>query len=280
MGGQAVIGGVMLRVGERWAVSVRDPRGEIITQVGEVPPVRGARYFGVRGVTSLVSGLTLGTRALLFSAEQQLEEHQRGRGTMPLALAAVIPVVFFAIVFMALPSAVVAPVADGMWADVAEGVLRLVLVLGYIAAVGRMVHIAETFRYHGAEHQVVNCHEAGQELTVEHARCQSLVHARCGTSFVVVTVVVAALVFAVVPDGGMAWQVGTRLVGLPLVAALSYEVLRWSGSGSGALAQLVSWPGRQVQSLTVRPARDDQLEVAVRCARALVDAGPPAGASR
>jgi uncharacterized protein YqhQ len=271
IGGQAVIGGVMLRRGARWAVAVRRTDGSIVSQVRSVPPVRAGRWFAVRGVSSLASGLVLGTRALLFSADQQLDDGQRRSHQVPLALAAVVPVVFFAVVFMALPAALAGALTSGTGEVVLEGLLRMTAVLGYVVAIGRMEHIAETFGYHGAEHQVVNCHESGDALTVDAARRHRVRHDRCGTSFMVVTVVLASLVFAFVPDGSLGWRVGSRMLGLPVVAALSYEVLRWASSRSSVPRRLICVPGGWVQSLTVRTPRSDQLEVAVVCARALLD---------
>ena len=301
-GGQAVIEGVMMRGPRYFAVACRQADGEILVRQEEVPAFftryKWARWPFLRGVFALADSLVLGMKSLLFSANLALEEEQKKKdGTPPagpftqallgplyLLLGAAPPsgpissiavtgsaVMGMAIgigLFMLFPSLVagwVAPWVPEAYLPLVEGVVRVALVLGYIAAIGRMKEVQRLFQYHGAEHQAINALETEGRLDVDAAMRASRIHPRCGTNFVLTVLLVKALVFALIP-----WQrvwylrLGTRLALLPIVGSLSYEVIRLAGRYRNvAPLQWLVLPGLLTQRLTTREPQREMVEVAV-----------------
>jgi uncharacterized protein YqhQ len=271
LGGQALIEGVLMRSAGAWAMAVRTPEGTVEVHGARLEPRSGRlrRLPLVRGVLALGASLALGTRALRLSAQLQLPPAQRrATGRVLTALVAALGVVLGIGLFFVAPAAAVDaarvhlphPVAFVL----AEKAVRLALFFGYLALISRRAQVRRVFEFHGAEHKVVACREAGQPLTVANVARFSRLHPRCGTSFVLIVLVLSSVLFAFLgrPDGPVLFL--SRLAVLPLVAGLAYEALRALARHEGhPLARLAIRPGLWLQRITTREPDEDQLRVAI-----------------
>ena len=278
LGGQAVIEGVMVRAGDRWAVAARRRDGGIAIHQDTVPGWTGiARRVPVgRGVLALGATVALGMRALSWS--RSVADGGAPASRRSVITATALSVAVFVSVFALVPAAAARLLFDGgVGFAVAEAILRLALFVGYVAAIGRLPGIRRTFEYHGAEHQAIAAHEAGDILDLAHVRPYSPRHARCGTDFLMLVAVVAVVAFALVSPSSWLVLAVSRLLLLPVVAGLAYEVLRVSDRPTVApwLRPLMA-PGLAAQRLTTRPPTDDQIEVAIAAVGAAVGVTRPA----
>ena len=281
--------GVMIRGQTNMAVAVRRPNGAIA--IRQMP--LSTLYTGllrrvplVRGVIVLIETLSLGMRALSFSANVGMEDPAadpdsdvESEDLSKFALASMLLISFtFAIVlFFLLPLFASRPL-EGMFgndivSNVAEGAIRLAVFVAYIWVIGRMAEIRRVFMYHGAEHMTVHAQERGDPLVVDEIRKYSPAHPRCGTAFLLTVMVVAILVFVFVPREPLWWLVTSRVIFIPAIAAAAYEVIRLSGRFEDvALVKLISAPNLLLQKLTTRQPDDDQIEVAVVAMQTALDA--------
>jgi uncharacterized protein YqhQ len=279
VGGQAVLEGVMMRGISSWAVAVRNPGGAV--EMRSFPLVswtkrrRVYRWPVIRGVVALVESLAIGLRALTISANLQLPEGNGDIssgawiGTMTVALA--LEVGQFFVVPVGLTSLVKHQLGSPVLFWAVEGVLRTAIFLGYLVVLSRVPDLRRVFEYHGAEHKVISCYEAGDELTPARASLYSRLHPRCGTSFLLVVMIMAILVFA--PIGLPAWWVLvlTRVLGVPLIAGLSFEVIKWAGRNRRRpFVQAIMYPGLALQRLTTREPDLEQLEVGIAALNAVL----------
>lgn len=292
VGGMALVEGVLLRGGDRWAAAARLPDGAIVVRTGAVPgwSARWSSTPLVRGPVALAEALSLGVRALLWSGDLQAPPG-RGRGgevTKGQVVAALVPglAVTISLVF-ALPALAahgVAGEASALVRSWVEGVARVAVLLAYLGAVGRLELVRRVFRYHGAEHRVVALHEAGGPRSVAAARVQPTQHGRCGTTFLAVVVAVTTVThLAAFPlvDAGLGLTLAARLALVPLVAAVAYEALTAANARPDRpWARAVLAPGLALQRLTVGEPDDDQLEVALAALEAVVGEAPAAEAPR
>ncbi|HEV2786543.1 MAG TPA: DUF1385 domain-containing protein [Solirubrobacteraceae bacterium] len=305
VGGQAVLEGVMMRGVSTWAVAVRKPLAEQIAggrelEVGEAargeieiqsfPLVSWAkrhrvlRWPVIRGVVALAESLSIGFKALNISANAQLDDGEDEIGgatwaaTIFLGLALAIGLFF--VVPVALTSLFKDQLGSALLFWLVEGVLRTAIFLGYLWLISRLRDLRRVFEYHGAEHKVISCFEAGEPLVPERAARYSRLHPRCGTSFLLIVMIVAIFVFA--PIGLPAWYllVGTRIVGVPLIAGLSFELIKWAGRNRAKRwVRGVMWPGMQLQKLTTREPGREQLAVAIAAMEAVLAVEDPRAAS-
>ena len=270
-GGQAVLEGVMIR-GQRFAcVAVRRPNGTIALKAEPLGqfftgPLR--RFPVVRGVLVLAETLVLGMRALTWSANVAIEEEGEELGTAGVALTMAIALLFAIGLFFLLPLVASRPfeglAGSDVLSNVFEGVIRLAVFLVYIYVIGRMEQIRRVFIYHGAEHMTVHAQEHGVPLEASAIRQYPTAHPRCGTAFLLVVMVVAIAVFAFTGREPLWWLIASRIVLVPVIAAISYEVIRFSGAHSAnPLVSLITAPSLALQALTTRQPDDDQIEVAV-----------------
>jgi uncharacterized protein YqhQ len=288
VGGQAVMEGVMMRGVSTWAVAVRKPDGE--TGVQSFPLVswtkrhRVLRWPVVRGVVALVESLNIGFKALGMSANAQLDEDEEPIsgamwfGTMLVAL--LFAVGLFFVVPVGLTSLFKDQLGSAFLFWLVEGVVRTAIFLGYIVLLARLRDLRRVFEFHGAEHKTISCYEAGLELTPENAQRFSRLHPRCGTSFLLIVMIVAIFVFA--PIGLPAWYLllGSRILGVPLIAGLSFEVIKWAGRNRRkGWVQTLMWPGMQLQKLTTREPDLEQLAVAIAAMEAVLEVEDPRAAS-
>jgi uncharacterized protein YqhQ len=303
VGGQAVLEGVMMRGVHAWAVAVRLPSEEQLAAVagGEKPGRVGGgsaalgdievhtheltsvltrhrllRLPLVRGVVALGESLGLGFKALSISVNTQLGEEEEEISGPMWALTVVLGVALSVGLFFVIPVTLTSLIRDQLGSALlfwlVEGVLRTLIFLGYLVLVSRLRDLRRLFEYHGAEHKTISCHEAGLPLTPENAQRFSRLHPRCGTSFLLVVMIVS--IFAFAPIGLPAWYllVLTRILGVPLIAGLSFEIIKLTGKHRRRTwARTVMWPGMQLQKLTTREPGLDQLAVAIAAMQAVLE---------
>ncbi len=290
LGGQAVLEGVMMRGVSTWAVAVRRPDGEI--EVSSEPVVswakrhRALRWPVIRGVVALAESLAIGFRAIAISANAQLADDEDGEpeeiGGLTWGLTVLGSLLLAIGLFFVVPVGVTSLFKDALGSAflfwLVEGVLRTAIFIGYIVAISRLPDLRRVFEYHGAEHKTISCFEAGDELTPERAAAYSRFHPRCGTSFLLVVMVLAIFVFAPIGLPAWYWLVLSRVLGIPLLAGLSYEVIKWAGRNRRrAWVRAVMWPGLMLQSLTTREPDREQLAVAIAALEAVLAVETPGG---
>jgi uncharacterized protein YqhQ len=277
----------MMRGVSTWAVATRKD-GEIAVETHPVVSwtrrSRALRWPVIRGVVALGQSMSIGFKALEVSANAQADPDEepisKGAWALTIVAALALAVGLFFVVPVLLTSVIKGWLDSALLFWLVEGLLRTVIFLGYILALSRQKDLRRLFQYHGAEHKVISTYESGLELTPANAQRFSRLHPRCGTSFLLVVMIVAIFVFA--PIGLPAWYVllGTRIVGVPLVAGLSFELIKFAGRNRGkGWVQLIIWPGMQLQKLTTREPDDTQVEVAIVALEAVLAIEDPRAAS-
>jgi uncharacterized protein YqhQ len=278
VGGQALLEGVMMRAGDRWGAAARRPDGVIVTTGDAVPSWARAtdRVPIVRGAVAMVETIMVGLRALKWSAQVADPADEAPVSSRSLALTTAVALAVFAAVFAVIPAAVARGLdLHGVGFAVAEAGVRLGLFAAYLLLMGRSPGIQRTFAYHGAEHMTIAAHEHAADLTVDGVRPFSTRHARCGTDFLLLVVVVAIVVFSFVGDASWPVLIATRVVGLPLVAGLAYEVLKLAKRRPDSrVVAVLTAPGLALQALTTRPPSDDQIEVAIAALAVVLEPVP------
>lgn len=281
-GGQAVIEGVMMRGPKSRAVAVRLPDQGIVVDekpVGSLTRrVPALNWPLVRGVVVLIESLVLGVEALAYSANQAAagedEELTAKEIVVTVGVALVLAVALFAVIPTA-AAHLLAGLAPGSFIqNLIEGIFRIAIFLVYVVAIGRLSDIQRVFQYHGAEHKVINAYEAGDELTVERVQRYSTLHPRCGTSFILIVLVISILIFSLLGKQVLWWRILSRVLLLPAVAGISYELVKLSGRyASLALCRVLIAPGLWLQKLTTAPPDDGQVEVAITAFEAVLKEG-------
>jgi uncharacterized protein YqhQ len=286
VGGQAVLEGVMMRGPGNWAVAVRTPSGTIAQVSKPIDSAMGRhrvlRLPILRGVMALGESLAIGFRALAISANYAAQEEkpdgesegsaepdtELSRGA--LIFAFVIAIGFAIALFKVTPGLIteLLPIKSGTWFVIVEGAIRVSLFVGYLALISLLPDLRRVFQYHAAEHKAINAYEAGEELTPETVQRYSLIHPRCGTAFLLWVMVLAVFVFAFFGRPHWYWLIAERILLLPLIAGLAYELIRFAGKhqGNRVLMTLLA-PGLWLQRLTTREPSLDQLEVSIRALR-------------
>ena len=273
MGGQAVIEGVMMRGKRHWALAVRRPEGDISLHSEELKPLADRYSFVklpiLRGIIGLWESLSLGMRALAMSANESMGEEEEDISKKEMGVSILIGVVIAVALFVVLPLFAVRMFgslrAHSTLFVLVEGILRIFILIAYIWVVSRIKQLRRVFEYHGAEHKTIHALEAGLELTPENVRRFSPVHPRCGTSFLLIVMVLAVAFFTFVGVPSLFWLVVSRLVGIPLVVGLSYEVLKFAGKHKDSrVMQIIMYPGMLLQKMTTREPDTSQIEVAIK----------------
>jgi len=276
VGGQAVLEGVMMRGISVWAVAVRNPEGEVeIDSEGIKPWAQRHRLWRLpilRGVVALGESLKIGFRALGISANAQIEADEDGEKEeiggwvwgLTIALSLVMGVGLFFVIPVGLTSLIKDQLGSPLLFWLIEGLLRTGLFIGYIVAISRLRDLRRVFEYHGAEHKTISCYEAEDELVPARAKLYSRLHPRCGTSFLLVVMVVAIFAFAPIGLPAWYWLLLSRILGIPLIAGISYEIIKWAGKNRRKRwVRAVMWPGLMLQNLTTREPDEEQLAVAI-----------------
>ena len=298
-GGQAVMEGVMMRGPERTAVAVRLPDNRIFLKT-EMNPARSKimKLPLIRGIVSFVMSLFLGTKILTYSAdvleffteEDEKKEAADGEEEKPgflertfgakaawnilMCLSVAFALVVSIAVFVLLPTVIVNFLSGMIKSVIAlnliEGFLRIAMFIGYIVLISNMKDIRRVFEYHGAEHKTIHCYENGLELTPENAKEFIRLHPRCGTSFLMFVMVISLILFSLLGWPTLVMRIVSRIVLIPVVAAISYEVLQWAGRSTNRFVEIVSVPGLLLQKLTTREPDKSQLEVAIVSMKAVL----------
>jgi uncharacterized protein YqhQ len=280
IGGQAVLEGVMMRGPRNWAVAVRKPDGDIAHVARPIDPL-AARHWAlrlpiVRGVVALGESLAIGFRALSVSANYAAQEEAEGDGEpaeigrWALAFAFLVAIGFAIAIFKVGPALLTdtLPISNGSWFVLVEGVVRVTVFVLYLVLLSMIPSLRRVFQYHAAEHKAINAYEAGEELTPEITQRHSLIHPRCGTAFLLWVMVVSVFVYALLGRPVWYWLIISRIVLLPVIAGLAYELIRFAGkhSENRVLMTLLA-PGLWLQRLTTREPTLDQLEVSIQALR-------------
>jgi uncharacterized protein YqhQ len=277
IGGQAVLEGVMMRGPSAWSVAVRKPDGEIAEVNRPISSFllrhRWARLPVIRGVFALGESLAIGFRALAISAnyaaqeEGEDEEVQTELSRGQLLFAFGIAIGFALLLFKVSPALITSwlPIESTGWFVVVEGLIRVTIFILYLVIVGFLPDLRRVFQYHAAEHKAINAYEAGDPLEPEAVQRHSLIHVRCGTAFLLYVMVIAIFVFAFVGQPGWFWLIASRILLLPVIAGIAYEVIRFAGKHPhNPILRVVLAPGLWLQRLTTRAPSLDQIEVSIR----------------
>ncbi|RKM62961.1 MULTISPECIES: DUF1385 domain-containing protein [unclassified Butyrivibrio] len=293
IGGQAVLEGVMMRNKDMYAVAVRKPDKDIAVEVDEFHGVAyGSKLLNipfVRGVFVFINSLILGLKALNYSSsfyeeedtkptklDESIDKVSSGHENTFLMLATTIISFAFAIVlFMILPYALSELlgkyVRNASLIAIIEGVLRIAIFILYILLISRMQDIKRLFMYHGAEHKCINCIEKGRPLTVKNVRRSSRLHKRCGSSFILFVMFVSIILFFFIRVDSYLLRIGLRILLIPVISGISYEIIRLAGKTDFILVRIISAPGLWLQRLTTKEPDDDMIEVAIKSVEAVFD---------
>lgn len=273
-GGQALIEGVMMRGKHTQAMCARLEDGRIVSEVEEFTLLsQRNKFLGlplVRGVCSMIDSLISGMQAIVWSTNVSLaeDEEEEELSPMEIAVTLIISLGLGVLLFFLLPVVIahfLQPLIPGNFLqNIFEGIVRVAVFLLYLVLITRMKEIRRVFQYHGAEHKTIHCYEAGEELTPENAMKHTRLHPRCGTSFLFIVMVISIFVFALVGVENFAWRLLSRVILLPVIAGVSYEVLRFCGKHMDkAWVRAIAWPGMQLQRLTTAEPDRSMLEVAI-----------------
>jgi uncharacterized protein YqhQ len=292
VGGQAVLEGVMMRGITTWAVAVRTPEGQIEVEseraVAWAKQHRAWRLPVIRGVVALAESMKIGFRALAISANAQLEEDEEGEKEeiggwvwgLTIFVSLLLAVGLFFVVPVGLTSLIKDKLGSPLLFWLIEGLVRTAIFIGYLWAISKMPDLRRVFEYHGAEHKTISCYEAEDELVPARAKLYSRLHPRCGTSFLLIVMVLAIFVFAPIGLPAWYWLLASRILGIPLIAGLSYEVIKWAGKNRRkAWVRAVMWPGLMLQNLTTREPDEEQLAVAIASLNAVLAREDPVEAA-
>ena len=306
IGGQAVLEGVMMRGVSTWAVAVRKPSAEDLAsdrgagfgaatgpiEVTSEPLVSWAKRHRIlrlpviRGVVALGESLKVGFRALALSANAQMPAAEEGEeppepiGGLTWALTIALSLALAIGLFFVVPVGATSLIKDELGSAflfwLVEGILRTAIFIGYIVLISRLPDLRRVFEYHGAEHKTISCYEAGDRLVPARAELYSRLHPRCGTSFLLLVMVLAIFVFAPIGLPAWYWLLASRILGIPLIAGLSYEVIKWAGKHRNERwVRAIMWPGLMLQNLTTREPDREQLAVAIAALEAVLAVESP-----
>lgn len=288
IGGQAVLEGVMMQGSDMYALAVRNTSNEIVVETTQ----RNKKYTDnkfcklpiIRGVVAFANSMVVGVKIIGRSAElagldDETENPSKfeqwlidklgdNLNNVLIGFSMVVALIFSMILFAFLPvwvSSFVTPYLNGKtWAiSIVEGIMRMLIFLIYILIISRNKEIQRTFMYHGAEHKTINCFEAEDELTVENVKKHTRLHKRCGTSFIIIVMLISIVFFMFVPTDDVMTRIGSRILFVPFVAGLSYEALRWAGRSDNIIVRIFSYPGLMLQKITTKEPDDGQIEVAI-----------------
>jgi len=277
-GGQAVMEGVMMRGRNTLVTAVRNRKGEIVTDTKQLSSLYSGwarRTPFIRGIIVLIESMVLGIRSLFYSANVSLEEEGEKVSTGMIWVIMIIALSLVVAVFYIVPLLLtrLLNIDSSLLFNLVDGIIRIAIFVLYLWAMGFMRDIRLTFAYHGAEHKTINTYESGDPLEVESVRQHSTAHVRCGTSFLFVVLIIAVLVFTMVGIRTVWLMVLSRIVLIPVIAAISYEIIYIASRHSNnIIARLISMPGLWLQSLTTRQPNDKQIEVALVALKSVIAA--------
>lgn len=283
-GGQALMEGVMMRGKNHAAMAVRAPNGEIVTYQEELPDLYRSKWTTipfVRGIFNLWDAMGLGMRFLTKSANIATGEEQQIEGK-EMTFTVILSILIAVALFFLLPAFLAGLIEkyfglSAWWSNLIEGAMRLLILIVYIVFIGRLPEIARVFAYHGAEHKTINAFEAGVELTPEEVSKQSLVHPRCGTSFMLTLVLISVIIFTLVGPLPLHWRLISRILMIPLVSGIAYEYIRFAANmmDRSAFIRVLIQPNLWLQKLTTREPDLTMLEVSIQAFNTMIEAENP-----
>jgi len=292
IGGQAVLEGIMMKNKDRYSVAVRTPEGDIDVAVEEyesfAPSKALTRIPFIRGVFNFIDSLILGIRTLNYSAkfyEEEQDTHKKDKifdrifkdnsekvlSTITVIISVAIAIGLFIVAPYYLSQLLSKVIVSDTALAILEGVIRVLIFIGYIVLISCMKDIRRVFMYHGAEHKCINCIESGHELNVENVRKSSREHKRCGTSFLFFVVFISVILFMFIRVEEPVARVAIRLLLIPVIASLAYEIIRLAGRSNNIIVRILSAPGMWLQRLTTREPDDDMIEVGIAAVEAVFD---------
>lgn len=294
IGGQAVMEGVMMKNQEKYAVAVRKPDHEIVVEVAEYNGIiknKKIRNLPIlRGVFSFIESLTLGMKTLMFSAsffeeeaihplseeaKKELEKKQKKQEKAMMGGTMVFSILMAVVIFMLIPYYASLFfqkfISSKLLITLIEGILRLAIFIGYVAAISMMEDIRRVYMYHGAEHKCINCIEHGLDLTVENVKKSSKQHKRCGTSFMLIVMVISIFFFMFIQTDVRILRLLLRIVLIPVIAGVSYEFIRLAGRSDNVVVNVLSKPGMWLQNLTTKEPDEEMIEVGIASVEAVFD---------
>lgn len=293
IGGQAVLEGVMMKNRDKYAVAVRKPNGEIDVEVEEYKGVCGDKKFAklpfIRGVFAFIDSLILGMKVTTYSAsfyEAEDEKPSKTEGklekllgnkaddimmTFTVILSVIIAVALFMLLPLFLSDLLGKYIRNASVIAIIEGLIRILIFIAYIAGISLMKDIKRLYMYHGAEHKCINCIEKGRPLTIKDVKRSSRQHKRCGTSFLLFVVLVSVIVFFFIRVDNMALKLVLRIALVPVIAGISYEIIRLAGRSDNIVVRIISAPGLWMQKLTTKEPDEDMIEVAIASVEAVFD---------
>ncbi len=293
IGGQAVLEGVMMKNRDKYAVAVRKPNGEIEVEVEEYKGICGDKKFAklpfIRGVFAFIDSLVLGMKVTTYSAsfyeeedekpsktEEKLEKMLGSKAddimmTFTVILSVIIAVALFMLLPLFLSDLLGKYIRNASVIAMIEGLIRILIFIGYITGISLMKDIKRLYMYHGAEHKCINCIEKGRPLTVKDVKRSSRLHKRCGTSFLLFVVLVSVVVFFFIRVDNMALKLILRIALVPVIAGISYEIIRLAGRSDNIVVRIISAPGLWMQKLTTKEPDEDMIEVAIASVEAVFD---------
>ncbi|MDK2822320.1 MAG: hypothetical protein PWQ67_2256 [Clostridia bacterium] len=279
-GGQALIEGVMMRGKKNLAMAVRKSNNDITCKIEQIESIADKYPFlkwpFLRGSVALIEALVIGIKALTFSAnesaESEEEELTKGEMFFTVALALGLGILLFFITPAILAHLLKKYVSDPLWQNLIEGIIRISIFILYVIGISVLKDIQRVFQYHGAEHKVIHTYEAGEELTVTNCQKYSTLHPRCGTSFLLIVMVISILVFSLLGVEVFWWRLISRVILLPFIAGISYEFLKYAGKHTDKpIIKVLNWPGMMLQKLTTREPDDSQIEVAIKALERVIE---------
>jgi len=280
VGGQAVIEGVMMRSKHFWALAVRKPDRTIYTKLfNDVSLTNKNKVLGfmfIRGIIALIESMTLGFKALSYSINEATEEEIKF-SKREMIISVIIAVVFAVGVFFILPTIIGRSFSEffpnAIVYNLLEGLIRIGFFFAYILLVSQIKDIKRVFQYHGAEHKTIQAYENDEELKPENVRKYSTMHVRCGTSFLLIVMVVAILIFALLGKQPIIWRIISRILLIPVIAGISYELIRLAGKFSKyKVVNILFYPGLLLQKITTKEPDNDQIEVAISSFKKVIEA--------
>lgn len=277
-GGQAIIEGVMMRSPFKYAIAVRKPDKEIILKTGKLRSlsnrIKFLKWPIFRGIINLIESLTLGLKALTYSAEQATGEEDK-INNVEMFFTILIAFVLFILIFIALPTTIARYLDKYLSSlivyNLFEGILRIGIFIFYLYFISKIKDIKRVFEYHGAEHKVIYTYEAGEELKVDNVKKYSTLHPRCGTSFIFIVLIISILVFSLLGKQTLLLRIAYRVAIIPLIAGLSYEILKLSAKNMDKI--FIKWvvmPGLWFQKLTTKEPDEAQIEVAIKALKGVL----------
>ncbi len=283
LGGSAALEGVMMKSPDAWALAVRLPNGQIHTERHEEVALSKkyawARLPLLRGVVALFDAMSVSYRSLSRSAQLAgEEEEQLSKGALytTMAVSAAIGILFFIVLPGLLSGFLIDAAKYPVWYNALAGVFKACILVGYLLFIGRLPDIQRFFMYHGAEHKAIAAYEQNLPLTVENVRAQPAYHPRCGTTFIAFVILASIVVYSVLPgQENLAWRLGARVLFLPIVAGLAFELLRFTANHNDPFSRLLRGFGFRFQMLTVKEPTDDMIEVAIESTKAAIGEKKP-----